>query len=216
MAMGASAGAPGAHGDDLARLRAIAEEGRARPLLGGLPLIIWGLTIAVAALGHWAVATRLVPVPLWVLAPWWFVLTACAALTAGVAQRGKGDAPGAEAVANRVSRAVWQMGGTFLGTLALGFAIFAAWATSRGAPEAWLLMTAMPPVTFGVYGVALAATAVAGNARWLLPYAWVSLGFTVATAVAIGTIAQFPLMAAGAIVVSILPGLRLLRSDGRG
>lgn len=201
---------------DWARLRAIAEQGRQRPLLGGRPLVIWGVAIAVAAIGHWAIQTRLVPAPLWVLAPWWFVLTAGAAVLAGIAMRRDAGGTGVASIGNQVSEAVWRMGGTFLGALALGLVIFAAWASGRGVPEAWLLMAAMPPVTFGVYGIALAATAVAAEARWLRAYAWASLGFSVAAAVTIGMIWQFAVMAAGALVVSVLPGMRMLRTGKRG
>jgi len=195
-------------------LREIAEAGRARPLLGGTPLITWGVDIAIAALIHWAIMTRLLPLPLWVLGPWWLFTMAGGALAVAFWPAKPEEKATAMSTGNRVSRAVWGVSGAFLGTLALGLMLKAVLATRAGAPDGLLLMSVMPPVTFGVYGIALTATSVAADAKWLRDYAWVAFGFTVGTAAIIGEPAQFLLMAAGAITCSVVPGIRLLRTGG--
>lgn len=213
MATGAERG--GAAGEDFARLRAIAEEGRQRPLLGGGSLLIWGLAIAVANLFNWAVVARLLSLPGWTISLGWFAIMGGAALIAGRSQAREASKGDALSTGNRVSHAVWVMGGAFLATLALGLFAFASWAARNGDGDAWLLFSVMPPVVFGVYGIALAATAVAGDAPWLRAYAWAAFAFTIATAILIGQAEQLLLAAVGAVAVSVLPGLRL-RAQTRG
>lgn len=206
---------------DLSRLRQIAEEGRQRPLLGGPSLIVWGGAIATAALFHWMVVTQVLPLPRWSLTVGWFGLMAGAALVAGWLQHrytfgsAGGDSMRSSAAlsnANRVSRSVWRMTGAFLGTLSVGLVVNAILAARAGL-DAWPLLSVIAPVTFGVFGIALAATAVAGEADWLRRYAWGSLGLTVVTAALLGQPAQYLVFAAGAVGVGVLPGLRLLRAQ---
>lgn len=201
---------------DLARLREIAEEGRQRPLLGGPSLIIWGCAIAAASLLHWAIMRDLISIPAWSVSAMWFGLMFGAALLAGVFQSRSASDPASLSTANRVSRAVWQMAGAFLATLSIGLVAHATLGSQVRGNSAWLLLSVMPPATFGVYGIALAATAVSGEARWLMRYAWGSLAFTVATAYLVGSEAQFAVQAIGAVAVSVMPGLRMLRHPHDG
>lgn len=200
-------------GDELARLRAIAEAGRDRPLLGGPPLIAWGIGVAVAALLHWSIVSGLLTLPLWWLGPIWFGTMAATALAAGVLTPKARE--GALSAGNRVSRAVWSMAGAFLGVLSLGLFVAAWLAHDNGDAEAWRLMAVIPPVSFGVYGIALTATAVAADIKWLRDFGWVAFGFAGGTAALIGEPAQFVIMAAGALTVLVAPGVRLLRTGGR-
>lgn len=199
---------------DLARLRAIAEEGRQRPLLGGRSLVIWGVAIALAALGSGAVAARLLPLPYMAITLIWFGLMAGAAILSGMARR-RSPLGSATSLANRVEGAVWQVGGLFLFTLALiltGVAFFAA--AAGGGHQAWAILSIMAPVTFGVFAVALAATATAGEVPWLRRFAWASLGFSAASAGMIGNVWQYAFMALGALVVGVWPGLLMTREEG--
>lgn len=207
----------GMSGTDLARLRAIAEEGRNRPLLGGPSLIVWGAAIAAAALFNWLVLGRMIAVPNWSISLVWFGLMGGAGVVASRFHRGHADTDAALSNANRVSRAVWLMAGAFLGTLAVGLTLYAIHAMRSGGGEASFgALSVMAPVTFGTFGIALAATAVAGEARWLLRFAWASLAFTVVTAVLLGQLAQHLVMAAGAVAVGVLPGLRMLHAGADG
>lgn len=207
----------GVRADDLARLRAIAEEGRQRPLLGGPSLIVWGAAIATAALFNWLVLGRLISVPPWAISLVWFGLMGTAGLVASRYHGRQADADAALSNANRVTRSVWQMGGAFLGTMAVGLTIHAYHVMANGGGAASFgALSVMAPVTFGVFGIALAATAVAGEARWLLRYAWASLAFTVVSAVLLGQLTQHLVMAAGAVLVGVLPGLRMLRAHADG
>lgn len=204
--------ADGAGIHDLARLRAIAEEGRRRPLLGGPALVVWGAAIAAAAFFTWAVLSRVLALPPYTISLSWLVLMGGAALLGLWLQRDHGTGDASRSVANRVSRSVWQMAGAFLATLAIGLTIHAAYPARGGTATGWAMLAVMAPATFGAFGIALAATAVAGDAPWLRRYAWLSLALTVATAALLGRLEQYLVMAAGAVLVGVLPGLRLLRN----
>lgn len=204
--------AEGMQASDLARLRAIAEEGRSRPLLAGPALVLWGTAIATAALFGWAVLTRVLAIPYWSVSLGWFALMGGAVLVGARMQRAQAASDAASSTANQVSRSVWTMAGAFLATLAIGLTIYAAVQARASGQAAWAMLSVMAPVTFGVYGIALAATAVAGGVAWLMRYAWSSLGLTIVTAALLGQSVQHLVMAAGVVLVSVVPGLRLARS----
>lgn len=209
--------AEGSAAGDLARLRAIAEEGRARPLLGGASLIAWGGAIALASLLNWAVLTRTLALPGWSISLAWFGLMSAAGVISWIGKRGDAGAS-AVSTANRTSRAVWRMVGAFLGTMAVGLTLHAAFGGPAGASGAarWAMLSVMAPVTFGAFGIALAATAISGNSAWLLRYSWVSLGLTIVTAALLGQAVQSLVMAAGAIAVGVLPGIRMIKAASDG
>lgn len=209
--------AEGLQADDLARLRAIAEEGRQRPLLGGHSLLVWGGAITLAAAMSWSVMARLITLPYWSISAIWFGLMTGAALLSRSFERRSSGSGAALSVGNRVSRSVWQMAGAFLATLAIGLtlhAAFAARASDGGAT--WAMLSVMAPVTFGVFGIALAATAVSGNAPWLQRFAWLSFAFTIVTAALLGQLIQQLVMALGAICVGVIPGLQMIKAARDG
>jgi len=198
--------------DDLARLRAIAEQGRSAPLLGGWHLILWGSAMTLALLINWAILQDVLPWPEYSLAFSWFgiVLVAwgCSALLA----RREAGRPGAFSVGNQVERAAWTTAGAFLLTLAV--ALFVR-ATLGGDPAAWSLFAIMSPVTFGAYAITLHSTAVASSTNTAKPYVLVSLLFAAATAFLIGNPVQYLVAAAGMALVSIPPGLGHLAAARR-
>lgn len=198
--------------EDLSRLRAIAEEGRSAPLLGGWHLILWGSAIALALLINWAVIERILPWPGWSLAISWFGIVFLAWGASILIGRGKAGSPGALSVGNRVERAVWTTAGAFLFVLAVALFVRASLGSD---PAAWSLFELMPPVTLGVYAVALRASAVAGDSPIANPYVFVALAFAAATAFLIGDRTQYLVAAAGILLVSIPAGLGHLRAASR-
>lgn len=196
---------------DLARLRAIAEEGRRMPLLGGRHLILWGAVVALASSLHGALVADLLPLPMIAAAFFWFGLTAAAAFIGRSLpmirhMRGAGNDVG-----NRVERSVWQMGGALLWLTGLGILAAAYWHLHQtGKPDLFLLFTMMPPLTFGVYAIALRVSAEAASLPQLKPYALISLGFVPVTLLLAGSVWQFGAMAVGVLLVSVLPGRMML------
>lgn len=198
--------------EELARLRAIAEEGRSAPLLGGSHLILWGCAMTIALLINWAVIERILPWPGWSLAISWFGIVLAAWAASILIGRSKAGSPGAFSIGNRVEHAVWTTAGAFLFVLALALFV-RAWLSADSA--AWALFALMPPVTLGAYAVALRASAVAGHSRTADPYILVALAFVAATAFLIGDDRQYLVAAAGVFIVSIPPGLAQLRAASR-
>jgi hypothetical protein len=198
--------------EELARLRNIAEEGRAAPLLGGWHLILWGAAMAVALLINFAVVERHLPWPGYSLAFSWFGLATLAWIGSFLLGRRKPDQPGAFTIGNRVERMVWVVAGGFLSILAI--ALFLR-AMLIGDPEAFRLFEVMPPVAFGAYAVAIGASSTAARDRGAQLYVLASLLLAAATALLIGDSAQYPVAAAGIALVSIGYGLRQLRAERR-
>lgn len=198
--------------EDLARLRAIAEEGRNAPLLGGWHLILWGGAIATALLVNWAVVERLLPWPGHALAIIWFGIISAAWIGSALLGRREAGKPGEFTIGNKVERAVWTAVGGFLTTLAVALLVRAI---LIGDPQAWSLFAMMSPVSFGAYAVALSASASAANAGAGRICALLSLGFAAATVFLIGDPAQYPVAAAGVALVTIPTGLRHLRAERR-
>jgi hypothetical protein len=198
--------------EDLARLRAIAEEGRNAPLLGGGHLILWGGAIATALIVNWLVDLRILPWPGWSLAISWFGIVFAAWIGSALIGRREAGKPGAFTIGNKVERAVWITVGGFLMTLAV--ALFVRGLVS-GDPRSWELFAIMSPVTLGAYAVALSAAASATNAGADWAGVVLSLGFAAATAFLIGDPAQYPVAAAGVALVTIPAGLRHVRAERR-
>lgn len=198
--------------EDLARLRAIAEEGRNAPLLGGWHLILWGGAIATALMVNWAVDERILLWPGWSLAISWSGIVLAAWIGTALLGRREAGKPGEFTIGNKVERAAWVTAGLFLVTLAAALFIRAM---VSGEPRAWEIFEIMSPASFGAYAIALNASASAANAGGDRAYALLSLGFAAATAFLIGNTAQYPVAAAGVALVTIPTGLRHLRAERR-
>lgn len=198
--------------EDFARLRAIAEEGRQAPLLGGSHFILWGVAISAALLVNWAVDERVLAWPAYSLAFSWFGLTGAAAAFSVLLGRRKMASAGAYSIGNKVEASVWRWAGAFLTIIALAIFVRAALAGDHGG---WPLFAIMSPVGFGAYAIAIGTTAVAANDRGALPFALLSLAFAGLTTLLIGKSEQFPVAAAGIVLVVIGCGLRHLALERR-
>ena len=195
---------------DLARLKALAEEGRNRPLLGGRHFILFGAALALASLMHAAILARVLPWPPIAFAAVWLVWMGGASVAARIIPKGASSGT----IGNRVERQVWNVGGVVLAALALGILAHAMLAMGRTeSAEGFRLFVLLPPVTFGVYAIAMAASAAAAQADHLRPYAVMSVVFLVLTVMLAGSIWQYLAMAAGAVLVSVVPGFVLLRRE---
>lgn len=201
---------------DLARLREIAEEGRRQPLLGGRHLILWGCAIALAALLHWGVAYRYLPWPQIAIAVIWASLVTGTAIAARSPLLLRPQLRQSIDLGNRVERLIWQYGGTLLALIAASmFAAAMVKLNQSGDDSGFRLFQLMPPLTFGVYAIALRITAEVANVPALKPYALLSLIFAAGTALLAGSMSQLLVAAAGYLVVSVLPGRTLIGLEGQ-
>ena len=199
---------------DLARLRALAEEGRRMPLLGGRHMILWGGAIMTAALLHWGVVTHALPWPMMSLAFIWFGLTGAAGLLSGSRFVLRAEHRESSDLGNRVERVIWQFGGAFLGIVATSIFVAAMFYQQQtGTSGRFLLFALMPPISFGVYAIALRATAEVAAQNELKPYALASLFFVALTVLLAGSTWQMPATALGIFIVAILPGRLMLARE---
>ncbi len=193
--------------DDLARLRAIAEEGRRAPLLGGAHLILWGSVVSAALLFNWAVDMRLLPLPPYSLAFSWFGLVFLGWLASRLIAQRQAGTNGAFAIGNRIENLVWAWAGAMLTVLAV--ALFVRGLLSQGA-SGWALFAIMSPISFGTYAVAIGVSGAVAEDRGAAVFALLALAFAAATTLLIGRPEQLPVAAVGVILVTIPSGIRQL------
>jgi hypothetical protein len=200
--------------EDLARLRAIAEDGRRMPLLGGRALIMWGVTIALASALHGLVAARLLPLPMISIAVIWFGSTGLTGLIVRVKMRGKTARGQGNDMGNRIERGVWQTGGAIFWLTAIAILITANIQLNRtGNPQLFILFGMFPTLMFGVYAIALRVSAEVAGFDELKRYSLISLVFVPVSTVLIGSLWQFAALALGALIVSIMPGRLLIARE---
>ena len=99
--------------DDIAFMRALAQEGQSAPLLGGSILVAAGVTFGVAGVAHWAVVSKVLNLPQVTLAFIWPVALILFLVQLVWLRRGGNARPGAQSPGNRASSAAWaSMGWT--------------------------------------------------------------------------------------------------------
>lgn len=214
MAVDADEAMPGEPTADLAALRKIAEQGRRAPLLSGRYFILWGAILCAASLYHYALMRGLIAAPSWSLALVWFGLSGLGAVISIAFGRSSGER-GALGTGNRVEAAVWSAAAWLFAIVALSLFTMASLAPPPGLANPFGMFTLMPPLTFGVYAIAIKASAIAGEAPLLRPYALLSLALAGAETLLIARPEQYLLFAVGIVIVSIPPGVALLRREAR-
>ena len=193
--------------DDLAYMRALADEGRRTPLLGGSILVAAGLIYGTAALAHWAVLADVLDVGPMMLNAIWGVAVVAFLIALFVLKARLGGKPGAWAMANKVSGAAWGgMGGA---SFAIGLSLFAAVYRTGD----WIFMALFPPVIFALYGAAWIVGSALSDTRWMRWVAIASFAAAVASGLLIGTAEQYLVYAAAFILLSVLPGIALMRQE---
>lgn len=185
--------------DDIAFMRALAQEGAGAPLLGGSILVAAGLIFAAASVAHWAILTGLLA-----LGPWWFPVVWLSALAVFLAalwilNRRLRGRPGAGSPGNRASGAAWAAVGWTIFAIGAALAIISIRARSETP------MLVFPSLILGLYGLGWTTAAAMTGKRWL-------------RATAIGAYGATPLVAWFAIdpavylvLLAAVPGCLLMR-----
>ncbi|MBV7255649.1 hypothetical protein KCG44_02485 [Pacificimonas sp. WHA3] len=200
--------------DDLNALRRIAEEGRDLPLMGGRHFLIWGIALPVAGIYHWAVVSGHIDAPGWTLTLSWFGLAGFATIIGRMigARRGQGHAT--ETSASRVERGVWAAAGATFAILAIGLLLHASLGPQSGAAGRFAFFVMLAPMTFGIYAIAINASAVATNALWMRPYVALSFAFAAVTILMLSSPWLYLVYAIGIAAISIPLGVALVRREG--
>lgn len=195
--------------EDMALVRALAEEGRAAPLLSGGHMLGWGLLVSAAWAGHYGIISQIASHASW--GPWMGALwggfgIAGLILSALLRRRLKGR-PGHGSVGNRGDRAIWI--GMQLALLAcvLGALLRMALFHDNAAPNTIL------PVALALYGAAMVSTGRLSGQAMLQGFGLLAIGLGCVA----GVIASLPQMyllgSAAALLVLALPGALLLRRE---
>ena len=193
---------------DVAYARALAEEGRRAPLLGGAYLVFWGLLNAAAFAGHWAILSGLAPdIEASPFAVLWLGYGVAAAAGMVVLRSRARAKPGLGSVGARAEQSIWNGSALALGAIVLGSIARMTLDQDVYAPNAIF------GAAFAIYGIALFGVARLSGHTWLTGFALVSA----ATAALLCAFANQPwaylVAAAGALAVLAAPGLVLLRRE---
>lgn len=193
-------------GEDLAFIRALAQEGRRTPVLGGAILAGAGFIYGLAAVAHWSVAVGVVevgPLAYWVI--WGAALVAFFTLLFWVTQRLKG-APGAQAMPNRAMSAVWAALGGASSAVIVGLFI-AGWRLDQfGA-----FVSMIPTVILALHGAGWSVASALSDRPWVKWVAGGSYLAAVGLAAMIGQAEQWLAYGAALVLLVGLPGLAMLR-----
>jgi hypothetical protein len=193
--------------DDIAYMKALAQEGRRAPLLGGAILITAGLVFGLASLVAYGIDSGILNVPPVAYAFLWggamlvfFVILAW--------QIRKTDRkPGAQSAANRAAGAGWMGVGLGIFVMSLSMAVI-GWKVQSPIPS-----LIFPSLIFALYGSGWAVSATMSDQKWQWTLAiacWIA-------APLIAFLTGSPLMwlayAAGLFLFALLPGVLLVRQE---
>ncbi|MBU6373701.1 MAG: hypothetical protein KJS97_13325 [Alphaproteobacteria bacterium] len=191
--------------EDLDYIRALAEEGRSAPLLGGGHLAAYGALTTIAYLAHWAVLTTKAPDVFFAIV--WGGYGVSMAIAGALMRRRIEGKPGGGALGNRVERAVW---------LAAGVAIGAVWAGAAARSvmqNNGLEMDLLTPTVFAAYATGLLTTGRIVNDRVLIVAAVLAYVVAAIAVTLIHTPTLYLVTAAGAAATLLAPGLILMRRE---
>ncbi|SPU42267.1 hypothetical protein [Brevundimonas diminuta] len=193
--------------DDIAYMKALAQEGRQAPLVGGRILVTAGLVFGVAAIVHYGIDSGLIDIPpvaylvLWGSA----MLVFFGALIVGIRQADR--KPGAQSVGNRAAGAGWMGAGLGIFVMSLAMGVI-GWKTQSDTAA-----MIFPSLIFALYGSAWAVSATMSGQKWQW---YLAIGSWIATPL-IAFLIGSPLMwlgyAAGLFLFALVPGLILMRQE---
>ena len=193
--------------DDIAYLKALADEGRQAPLLGGAILLSAGLIFGAASVVHWAVAAGVLDLSPTAFAIVWGVAAVAFLLALFVLSAQIKTRPGANSTGNRGMSASWGGMGIASFFLFVGFAIIA----TRYGGE--ILGVLIPPVIIALYGAGWWAAGELSNKRWLTVVAWCAFIASPVMAWLGDRPEQYLAYAAALVLLAGLPGLILMRGE---
>lgn len=193
--------------EDIAFMKAMAQEGRRAPLLTGRYLLGAGIIYAGASVAAWAIATRLLAVSPWWLAGVWVIAGAIYMPFVLVWNRQVRSKPGASAVSNRATAVIWRALGAFSAAVFLA-AIAAAWRLHSG-----LVFAIFPALILAFYGAAWLLSAHLSGLKWLRLVAGGCFLAAAVSGLLIDQVDLYLLFAAALLLLVALPGWLLMRGE---
>ena len=193
--------------DDIAYMKALAQEGRRAPLLGGSILIAAGLVFGLASIVAYGIDSGILSVPPVAYAFLWGGAGLIFFAVLMLQVRRTSGRPGANSVVNRAGGAGWMGVGLAIFVMALAMTVV-SWKT--GSDVSFMLF---PSLIFALYGSGWAVSATMSDQKWQWTLAiacWIA-------APLIAFLTGSPLMwlayAAGLFLFALLPGVLLVRQE---
>ncbi len=193
---------------DLAYVRAMAEEGRHAPLLGGSHFLFWGVLNAVTYLLHWALLQGFIALERGLAFPLlWGGFGVIAAIGMTTLRGRMSDKPGKSSLGVRAERAIWAGVSVAIVIIALGCIARMAIEGDPLAPN-----NIMAPV-LALFGTALTATAMLAREDWLKLFALIAYAFALVIGAFANAAWAYPVAAVANFIVLAIPGIVLLRRE---
>lgn len=193
--------------DDIAYMKALAQEGRQAPLVGGRILVTAGLVFGAAAIIHYGINSGLIDLPsVAYLVLWGSAMLIFFGALIVETRRCEGK-PGARSVGNRAASAGWMGAGLGIFVMSLAMGVI-GWKTQSSAVAA-----VFPSLIFALYGSGWAVSATMSGQKWQW---YLAIGCWIATpliAFLIGSPAMWLGYAAGLFLFAFVPGLILMRQE---
>lgn len=193
--------------DDIAFMRALAEEGSQTPLLGGGVMALAGLIFGGASVVHWLIQSEILRVPPWFFMVNWVSAGVIFGIICTLLIRRSNQKPGATSPVNKATSSAWS---------AVGFAIFATFVSITAVAyvtKSEAVFYVFPVMILALYGAAWTVAADMSHKLWIRGVALASF----AAAVGMGLMAGHPMQmlayAAALILLALVPGLILLRQE---
>jgi len=195
--------------DDLAFLRALAEDGRRTPLLGGSLLAAAGGCYGLASFVQWLILARIIAIPpVSVFGVWILAVAIHLSIQARLVRR-LAAKPGVDSTANRASRDVWSAVGVGC------FALFAALAVASWKARTGVLIGFAPSIVLVLYGAAWWVAASVSGLAWIRAVAAGAFATAIVLGLLIGSTWVWLAYAAALVLLALVPGLALMRQEPR-
>lgn len=190
---------------DIAYLKALAEEGRAAPLLMGPILVAAALWFGAATLIQFGVALDIVPLHGWGILTMWVVAgLGFAALLYALIRRIHGQI-GSQSRDNVVMGATWST---------CGYSIFGTWLVLIAfavSTQNWSPMALMPSFVMVAYGSAWLISGQMAKRGWMLLTGLVCFVGAAALGYFAFTVWTYPIYLVMLVAVALVPGLHLMK-----
>jgi hypothetical protein len=197
---------PDTLGDDIAFMRALAEEGRQVPFVGGPILVVSGLCFGTASLAIWGSLTFNILVSSWsFMAIWTICLVGFLAFLFASKRR-----RGSSAASSRAIGVAWSAAGWSILFVGLAVAVMAVRGKDPYVANAFL------PFVLTIYGSAWFVAAALTRARWLFGVAFGAFAFALVIAwFASQGLVVYLVYALGLYALVAAPGYVLMRQARR-
>ena len=193
--------------DDIAYMKALAQEGRRAPLLGGSILIAAGLVFGLASIVAYGIDSGILNVPPVAYAFLWGGAMLVFFVVLAWQIRKTDRKPGAQSAANRAAGAGWMGVGLGIFVMALSMAVI-GWKVQSPIPS-----LIFPSLIFALYGSGWAVSATMSDQKWQWKLAiacWIAAPLI---AFLTGSALMWLAYAAGLFLFALLPGVLLVRQE---